>query len=117
VYEINHNDSQLNDEHRNSDLKWVVPIVVQHTDEVDFFIYNETGNNHIVDLFVDNQHWFFNVNHGPGVWNLTHIGDINQISEILIFVDKKLVNKINIADENRDVFRINNSLIYLNNEN
>ncbi len=117
VYEINHNDSQLNDEHRNSDLKWVVPIVVQPTDEVDFFIYNETGDNHIVDLFVDNQHWFFNVNHGPGIWNLTHIGDINQISEILIFVDKKLVNKINITDENRDAFRINNSLIYLNNEN
>jgi len=32
-------------------------------------------------------------------------------------VDKKLVNKINFTDENRDTFRINNSLIYLNNEN
>jgi len=117
VYEINQSDSQLNDEHKNSDLRWVVPVVVQHTNEVNFFIYNEIGNNHIVDLFVDNQHWFFNINNGPGIWNLTHIGDLNGISEILIFVDKKLVNKINFNNENRDTFRINNSLIYLNNEN
>ena len=117
VYEINNNDCQLNDEHKNSDLKWVVPVVTKNTDEVNFFIYNEIGNNHIVDLFVNNQHWFFNVNNGPGIWNLTHIGNLYEISEILIFVDKKLVNKINITDENRDVFRINNSLIYLNNEN
>ena len=117
VYEINKSDSQLNDEHKNSDLRWVVPVVVQHTNEVNFFIYNEIGNNHIVDLFVDNQHWFFNINNGPGVWNLTNIGDLNEISEILIFVDKKMVNKINFNDKNRDTFKINNSLIYLNNEN
>jgi hypothetical protein len=117
VYEINKSDSQLNDEHKNSDLRWVVPVVVQHTNEVNFFIYNEIGNNHIVDLFVDNQHWFFNINNGPGIWNLTHIGDLNEINEILIFVDKKMVNKINFNDKNRDTFRINNSLIYLNNEN
>jgi hypothetical protein len=117
VYEINKSDSQLNDEHKNSDLRWVVPVVVQHTNEVNFFIYNEIGNNHIVDLFVDNQHWFFNINNGPGIWNLTHIGDLNEINEILIFVDKKMVNKINFNDKNRDTFKINNSLIYLNNEN
>lgn len=117
VYEINKSDSQLNDEHKNSDLRWVVPVVVQHTNEVNFFIYNEIGNNHIVDLFVDNQHWFFNINNGPGIWNLTHIGDLNEITEILIFVDKKMVNKIRFNDENRGSFRINNSLIYLNNEN
>ena len=117
VYEINKSDCQLNDEHKNYDLRWVVPVVVQHTNEVNFFIYNEIGNNHIVDLFVDNQHWFFNINNGPGIWNLTHIGDLNEISEILIFVDKKMVNKINFNGENRDTFRINNSLIYLNNEN
>lgn len=117
VYEINKSDSQLNDEHKNSDLRWVVPVVVQHTNEVNFFIYNEIGNNHIVDLFVDNQHWFFNINNGPGVWNLAHIGDLNEISEILIFVDKKMVNKINFNDKNRDTFKVNNSLIYLNNEN
>ena len=117
VYEINKSDSQLNDEHKNSDLRWVVPVVVQHTNEVNFFIYNEIGNNHIVDLFVDNQHWFFNINNGPGIWNLTHVGDLNEINEILIFVDKKMVNKINFNDENRDTFKINNSLIYLNNEN
>jgi hypothetical protein len=117
VYEINKSDSQINDEHKNSDLRWAVPVVVQHKNEVNFFIYNEIGNNHIVDLFVDNQHWFFNINNGPGVWNLNHIGDLNEINEILIFVDKKMVNKINFNDENRDTFRINNSLIYLNNEN
>ena len=117
VYEINKSDSQLNDEHKNSDLRWAVPVVVQHKNEVNFFIYNEIGNNHIVDLFVDNQHWFFNINNGPGVWNLNHIGDLNEINEILIFVDKKMVNKINFNDKNRDTFRINNSLIYLNNEN
>lgn len=117
VYEINKSDSQLNDEHKNSDLRWVVPVVIQHTNEVNFFIYNEIGNNHIVDLFVDNQHWFFNINNGAGIWNLTHIGDLNEINEILIFVDKKMVNKINFNDENRDTFKINNSLIYLNNEN
>jgi len=117
VYEINKSDSQLNDEHKNSDLRWAVPIVVQNTNEVNFFTYNEIGNNHIVDLFVDNQHWFFNLNNGPGIWNLTHIGDLNEITEILIFVDKKMVNKIRFNDENRGSFRINNSLIYLNNEN
>jgi len=117
VFEINENNSQLSDEHKNSDLKWAVPVVVKDTNEVNFFIYNEIGDNHIVDLFVDNQHWFFNVNNGPGIWNLTNIGDLTQISEILVLVDKKIVNKIKIDDENRNIFKTNNSLIYLNNEN
>jgi hypothetical protein len=115
--EINSYNSQLNDEHRNSDLKWVIPIILKNTNELNFFIYNEVGKKHIVDLFVDNKHWFFDVNYGPGVWSLTPIGDIKEINEILIFVDKNLINKIIFTDKNRDTFRINNSLIYLNNEN
>lgn len=117
-FELNEgNNYQKNDEHRNHSLKWVVPVVLKNTNEMNLFIYNEVGTNHIVDVFVDDVHRDFNVNEGPGIWNLTQIGDINNISKILIFVDKVLINKITLNDSNREKFKENNFLIYLNDEN
>ena len=117
VCEINKESSQLNDEHNNSDLKWVVPVVKKNTNDLYFFIYNELGKKHIVDLFLDNIHWFFDVTEGAGVWRLIPIGDISNTNEIFVFVDKKLVKTIKLNDMNRNDFKINNSLIYLNYEN
>jgi hypothetical protein len=117
VYEINNEKSQLNDEHNISDLNWVVPVVKQNTNDLYFFIYNEIGNKHIIDLFVDNTHWFFDLDNGAGIWKLIQIGDIEETNEILIFVDKKLVKNIKIDDTNKSDFKENNSLIYLNHEN
>jgi hypothetical protein len=108
---------QKNDEHNNNNLKWAVPVVLRDTDEVYFFIYNEVGTNHIVDLFVDNKYIGFKVNQGPGIWNLTNIGNIEDINEILVFIDKILINKVILNEGNRQTFRENNFLVYLNNEN
>jgi len=113
----NGDECQKNDEHNNGNLKWAVPIVLRDTDQLHFFIYNEVGTNHIVDLFVDNKHIGFEVNQGPGIWSLTHIGNINNINEIMIFVDKILINKIVLNELNRQKFVENNFLVYLQNEN
>jgi hypothetical protein len=111
------NDCQKNDEHKNYTLKWAVPIVLRNTNEVNFFIYNEVGTNHVVDLFVNNNHMKFEVNQGPGIWNLTPIGNIDEINEILIFIDKVMTNKILLNEQNREEFKKNNFLVYLENEN
>jgi hypothetical protein len=110
------NDCQKNDEHNNGNLKWAVPIVLRGTNEVSFFIYNEVGTNHVVDLFINNRHIGFEVNQGPGIWSLTNIGDLNDINEMLIFVDKVLLNKIILNESNKQKFADNNFIVYLNNE-
>ena len=92
-------------------------MVKKNTNDLYFFIYNELGKKHIVDLFLDNIHWFFDVTEGAGVWRLIPIGDISNTNEIFVFVDKKLVKTIKLNDMNRNDFKINNSLIYLNYEN
>lgn len=112
--EINNGlDCQLNDEHNKNFLKWSVPLVVEDTNEVVFFVYNEFGSEHIIDLFVNNNHTKIEIPPIKNYWNLTHLGYINELNEIIIFIDKKQINKINFDNMNRTNFSKNNFLKYL----
>lgn len=108
--------TQINDVH-NHELKWSVPVVIRDTEELCFFTYNETGKNYRVDVLVDDIHYGFNLNQGIDMWNLLPIGNITDIKNILIFVDKKMVRNINFNEENLHKFKENNFLTFLNNEN
>ena len=104
---------QLNDEHKNNTLKWAVPIVLENTNEVKFFIYNEPGDPCIIDLFVNNEHRQYNVERGVGVWNLSSIGNIDEIREILVYVDKILEKKVILNEMNLNDFKKNNYIVNL----
>jgi hypothetical protein len=112
--EINNgSDYQLNDEHNKNLLKWSVPLVVEGTNKIVFFVYNEFGNKHIVDLFVNNNHIKIEVPNISNYWSLTDLGIIDEIEEIIILIDKKQTNKITFKDLDRTSFVKNNFLKYL----
>lgn len=99
------------DEHLNDEIKWCVPVVLENSDELSFFIYNERGNNSQIDLFVDERYYKFDSSL-KGIWTLNNIGKLSETNEILVFVDKKLRNKIKLDEINKDTFRKNNFYRY-----
>jgi len=116
--DLNENGAhQKSDQHQNESLKWAVPLIVKGTSDLNFFVYNEEGGSHIIDIFFDNKHIYFETSQDAGIWNLIPIGDINEIDEILIFEDKVKNKEINFNSCDRQKFMDNNFVIYLNNEN
>lgn len=99
------------DEHFNDVIKWCVPVVSDNGDDLCFFVYNEKGWNSVIDVFVDNKHFRFKTS-SKGVWNLNSIGKFSETTEVEIFVNKKLRNKIIFKDSNRENFRKNNFYRY-----
>lgn len=99
------------DEHLNDEIKWCVPVVLEDSDELSFFVYNERGNNSQIDLFVDEKYYRF-VSSVKGIWTLNNIGKLSETNEIQIFVDKKLRNKIKLDEINKENFRKNNFYRY-----
>ena len=99
------------DEHQNSSLKWSVPLVEYGTDKLNFFIFNEIGGEYIIDLFVNNRCITF-VSNDVGIWSLSQIGNFSEVQTLEIFVNKKLKNKINFTDLNRQSFIDNNFFKY-----
>lgn len=117
-YELNdENLYQMSDVHNQDDLKWVVPVVIKGTEDICLFVYNETEENYFVDVLVDNKHFSLNINQGIDTWNLLPIGNIREVKNILIFVNKIMVRKITLFEENLNKFIENNFLTYLTNEN
>jgi hypothetical protein len=106
-------DCQLNDEHNKNLLKWAVPLVVEETNELVFFVYNEFGSEHIIDLFIDNHYFKIDAPNVKNVWSLTPIGHLENITEIIILIDKKQTNKINFKNLDKSSFVKNNFLKYL----
>ena len=116
--DLNENEiHQKSDQHQNESLKWAVPLIVKGTSDLNFFVYNEEGGSHIIDIFFDNNHIYFETSQDAGIWNLIPIGDIHEIDEILIFVDKVKNKEINFKSCDRQKFMDNNFVIYLNDEN
>lgn len=103
---------QFVDQHQNLDLKWCVPVCKLDTQEMMFFIFNELGGKHIVDVFVDDRHFSF-YTEIKETWTIQHIGDVNNCNTILIFVDKKLKNSIILDESNREKFKENNFVRFL----
>lgn len=99
------------DQHLNSDTKWCVPVVQEDKDVLSFFMYNEKNITSTVDLFVNGTHYQFGT--PPySIWTLYPIGNLSEVKEIEIYVDRKLRNKISFDDINRETFRKNNFYRY-----
>jgi hypothetical protein len=98
---------QKNDEHLNYTLTWCVPLANRNKDEICFFIFNEKGWSHKVDLIVDSKKISLTASE-QGRWSLLHIGNFSQIQKIEIFVDKVRRNTIILDDSNREKFKQNN---------
>jgi len=95
------------DNHMNNELLWCVPLCSNSTDMMYFFVYNDKGGDYDVDVVINNKH--LNIKTSClGCWYLEPLGDIKDIDEILVLVNKEIKKHITLNDENRDMFRKHN---------
>lgn len=102
---------QYVDQHFNNDTNWCVPIVQEDQDTLSFFIYNEKRITSSIDVFVDDVYYGFKTP-PHNIWTLSNIGNLSQVNQIEIFINKNLRNKIMFDDSNRETFRKNNFYRY-----
>lgn len=99
------------DNHMNNELNWCVPVCDKNSDMLYFFVFNQEGEKHNIDVIVDGKH--FNIktkalNH----WVKIKIGDINNIFNILVLVDGKIKKHIILNDDNKKMFKKDNLITY-----
>lgn len=100
------------DQHYNEDIRWCVPVCDKNNEQLYFFIYNEREKKHTIDIIVDNNYFHFETTNEK-LWQLYPIGNLNQVSEILVYVDKKFRNSIKINSiNNKSKFKENNFIIF-----
>jgi hypothetical protein len=92
------------DNHMNDELMWCVPLCDRHSDMVHFFVYNNKGGEYDIDVIVNDKHLNISAT-CLNCWHVRPLGDINEINEILVLVNKKIKKHIILNDENRDMFR------------
>ena len=92
------------DNHMNDELMWCVPLCDRNSDMVYFFVFNNKGGEYDIDIIVNNKHLNINTN-CLSCWYKRFLGDINEINEILVLVNKKIKKHIILNDENREMFR------------
>jgi hypothetical protein len=92
------------DNHMNDDLMWCVPLCDINSDMMHFFVYNEKGGEYDVNIIVNNNHIRINTK-DVGTWHLRPLGNINDITDILVLVNNKIKKHIILNEENRDMFR------------
>ena len=108
IFKINSSGiCQKNDEHKNDDLIWCVPLCDLNNDDLLFFIYNEKGFHKKVEVFVDDDYFSFKTNQ-KGVWTLNKVGNLSNVKKIRILVDSELRNEITLNEENIEKFKKNN---------
>ena len=95
------------DNHMNNELVWCVPLCSNSTDMMYFFVYNNKGGDYDVDVVINNKHLNIKTT-CLGCWYLEPLGDIKDIDEILVLVNKEIKKHIILNDENRDMFRKHN---------
>ena len=106
---------QKNDEHQNTELNWCVPVYDSNSNKLYFFIYNEKGLEYTVNVIYSDKNLCF-VNSQKGIWTLQELGDINEIEDVLILVNKKIKHHVKFTFENMDSFKTNNKIIFKDSE-
>lgn len=101
------------DNHSNDDLQFCVPVCDEGSDTMFFFVWNE-GFNAIIDVIVNDKHIHLESN-TKGIWDLRHLGNIEEINSIIVLVNKKVKKEIYLTPENRKAFREHNFIKFLNN--
>ena len=92
------------DNHMNDDLMWCVPLCDKNSDRMYFFVYNEKGGDYDVNVIVNNNHIHIKAQ-DTGIWYIQPLGDIYEITDILVLVNNKINKHIVLNEENRDMFR------------
>lgn len=95
------------DSHENDSLMWCVPLCEMNSNMVHFFVYNEKGGEYDVNVIVNGHNTNIKIK-DIGMWHLIPLGDINEITDILILVNNKIKTNITLNDENRGMFRDHN---------
>lgn len=98
------------DNHMNTELNWCVPVCDKNSDMLYFFVYNERGGKHNIDVIVDDEHFNIKVEL-LNQWVKIKIGDINNIFNILVLVDGKIKKHIILNDSNKKMFKKDNLII------
>jgi hypothetical protein len=92
------------DNHMNNELLWCVPLCSKSSDMMYFFVYNNKVSEYDVDIIFNNKHLNIKTT-CLDCWYLEPLGDINDINEILVLVNKEIKKHIVLNNENRDMFK------------
>lgn len=102
------------DNHSNNELQFCVPVCDKNSDTMYFFVWNE-GFNASIDVLVNDKHMHIESNN-EGIWDLRHLGNIEEINSIIVLVNGKIKKEIFLTPENRKAFKEDNFIDFLNNE-
>lgn len=103
--------SQLIDSHDINFLNWVIPVYNNTNNNIDLFIYNEHGGKYDITVAFDKKLVNFicpDKNH----WTIYEIDDINNIKEIIVYVNNKIIKNIKINESNIENFKQHNFIKY-----
>jgi len=92
------------DNHMNDNLMWCVPLCDKNSDMMYFFVYNEKGGDYNVNVIVNNNHIHIK-SQDIGIWYIQPLGNIYEVTDILVLVNNKINKHIVLNEENRDMFR------------
>jgi hypothetical protein len=92
---------------------WTVPFYNTNEDKVFVIVYNNKDEEPINVNFIINETKIINFNEiQKSNWKIEEIGDINDISSILILVNGKIKNNIILNEENRELFKKTNHSVH-----
>jgi hypothetical protein len=100
------------DNHNNDELNWCVPVCDNKTNNLYIFIYNTTGKKFNIDVLYNEKHLHLKSEH-KNVWNLTSIGDIDEVNKIQILVNGEIKKEISITEDNKETFKKYNLIDFI----
>jgi hypothetical protein len=100
------------DNHINDELMWCVPLCDRNSDLMHFFVFNEKGGEYNINVIVNNEHIHIKTQ-DIGTWYLRPLGNINDITDILVLVNNKIKKHIILNEENKQNFKKHNFIKFI----
>ena len=98
---------QNKDSHGNENLNWCVPIIEKDTDNLYFFVYNEKGGEHKIEILFNDRHVTVSITE-HGAWKLVPIGKLSESKKIMIILNDKIKHNLKLSEETELKFKENN---------
>jgi len=100
------------DNHNNDELNWCVPVCDNKTNNLYIFTYNTTGKEFNIDVLYNEKHVYLK-SKNKDVWDLTLIGNINEVNKIQILINGKIEKEIFITADNKETFKKYNYINFI----
>jgi hypothetical protein len=100
------------DNHNNDELNWCVPVCDNKTNNLYIFTYNTTGKEFNIDVLYNEKQVHLK-SKNKDVWDLTSIGNINEVNKIQILINGKIKKEVFITADNKETFKKYNYINFI----